>query len=298
MADEEEQTYTETVDEVLEEEEEEEEPEPEPEPQPPKPSPAKQHGSAAAYRNIPSHEKVKSKISASRKLHLKILMLGKAKEDLDKENMEREEEKKKYLSERAHSLHFAGLSLAALQELCKELHQKAHIVDEERYDIEAKVNHNAAQIHNLNLKILDLRGKFKKPNLRRVRVSADAMLHALLGSKHKVSLDLRANLKSVKKDESEKVLPLEVGDWRKNVEAMSGMEGRKKCSMQELQLGSNPLERFLLAECFSRQSYCLLCWNASSYYKKMSWTVRWKNYMNVYKNTHCIKHKMCNRAWK
>lgn len=120
------------------------------------------------------------------------------------------------------------------------------MVDEERYDIEAKVLHNSRevtshyrevtsatttgrylraatlmhsvltawltsssllspQIKDLNIKVLDLRGKFKRPNLRRVRVSADAILRSLLGSKHKVSLDLRANLKSVKKEETEKV---------------------------------------------------------------------------------------------
>lgn len=56
------------------------------------------------------------------------------------------------------------------------------------------------------MKVLDLRGKFKRPPLRRVRVSADAMLRALLGSKHKVSMDLRANLKSVKKEDTEKVI--------------------------------------------------------------------------------------------
>lgn len=127
------------------------------------------------------------------------------------------------------------------------------MVDEERYDIEAKVLHNnrevtsyydvnpgratwtvsyqkiqkqhtsvqlatshkgqikqwnfwqLLQIKDLNIKVLDLRGKFKRPNLRRVRVSADAILRSLLGSKHKVSLDLRANLKSVKKEDTEKV---------------------------------------------------------------------------------------------
>jgi len=35
-------------------------------------------------------------------------------------------------------------------------------------------------------------------------MSADQMLKALLGSKHKVSMDLRSNLKSVKKDGSKK----------------------------------------------------------------------------------------------
>lgn len=54
----------------------------------------------------------------------------------------------------------------------------------------------------------DLGGKFKKPALRKVRVSADEMMRALLGSKHKGSMDLRANLKSVKKEDikQEKVL--------------------------------------------------------------------------------------------
>lgn len=61
------------------------------------------------------------------------------------------------------------------------------------------------QIQDLNQKIFDLRGKFKRPALRRVRLSADAMMQALLGSKHKVSMDLRANLKQVKKDDIEKV---------------------------------------------------------------------------------------------
>lgn len=50
------------------------------------------------------------------------------------------------------------------------------------------------------------------------------MLQALLGSKHKVSMDLK---KSVKKDDTEE-RAVKVVDWRKNVEAMSGMEGRKK----------------------------------------------------------------------
>lgn len=114
------------------------------------------------------------------------------------------------------------------------------MVDEERYDIEGKVMLNTRevrasiilpahfqdaasckttaaqtaslhvspspdQIKDLNIKVLDLRGKFKRPNLRRVRVSADAILRSLLGSKHKVSMDLRANLKSVKKEDTEKV---------------------------------------------------------------------------------------------
>ncbi|KAL1775083.1 troponin I, slow skeletal muscle [Sigmodon hispidus] len=175
-----------------------------------------------------SEERRKSKITASRKLMLKSLMLAKAKECWEQEHEEREAEKVRYLAERIPTLQTRGLSLSALQDLCRELHAKVEVVDEERYDIEAKCLHNTREIKDLKLKVLDLRGKFKRPPLRRVRVSADAMLRALLGSKHKVSMDLRANLKSVKKEDTEKERPVEVGDWRKNVEAMSGMEGRKK----------------------------------------------------------------------
>ncbi len=51
---------------------------------------------------------------------------------------------------------------------------------------------------------MDLRG-VKKPALKKVRMSADTMLKALLGSKHTVNMDLRANLKQVKKEVKEEV---------------------------------------------------------------------------------------------
>uniref|UniRef100_A0A4W6CIB9 Troponin I type 1b (skeletal, slow) n=1 Tax=Lates calcarifer TaxID=8187 RepID=A0A4W6CIB9_LATCA len=160
-------------------------------------------------------EKRKSKISASRKLMLKSLMVAKAKEELEQRW-------------RGYWCKLTTNPSCSTQTLCEELHANIDVVDEERYDIEAKVLHNTREIKDLNIKVLDLRGKFKRPNLRRVRVSADAILRSLLGSKHKVSLDLRANLKSVKKEDTEKEKTVEVSDWRKNVEAMSGMEGRKK----------------------------------------------------------------------
>ncbi|KAM6925952.1 troponin I, skeletal, slow c [Lycodopsis pacificus] len=174
--------------------------------------------------------KPKSKISASRRLSLKILLLTRATEDLEAEKTAREEEKVRYLGEKLPPLQLIGLDTNDLQKICKEIIEKIDKVDEERYDCEAKVFKNHREINNLNLKIMDLGGKFKKPALRKVRVSADEMLKALFGSKTKGSMDLRGNLKSVKKEDikQEKELTMEVGDWRKNVEAMSGMEGRKK----------------------------------------------------------------------
>ncbi|XP_053574702.1 troponin I, slow skeletal muscle-like [Bombina bombina] len=154
-------------------------------------------------------------------------MLARASEDLEQEIRETEEEKKRTLAENVPALQTSGLSVQQLQELCMKLHRQIDAVDEERYDIDVKVKKNELEIGALTQKIYDLKGKFKRPNLRRVRISADAMLKALLGTTHKVSLDLRSNLKSVKK-EDEKKKEEEVTDWRKNIEAMSGMEGRKK----------------------------------------------------------------------
>ncbi|KAL7885571.1 hypothetical protein AOLI_G00058660 [Acnodon oligacanthus] len=144
---------------------------------------------------------------------------------LDEEKKQKKTEREDTLNERVPLLKLAGLSVQDLQNLCRKLYQKIDVVDEERYNIAAKVTKNEKEIADLNHKIYELKGKMKRPVLKRVRVSADAMLGALLGSKHKESIDFKANLKTVKKEEEKKE---EVTDWRKTVNAMSGMEGRKK----------------------------------------------------------------------
>ncbi|XP_062855726.1 troponin I, slow skeletal muscle-like, partial [Trichomycterus rosablanca] len=172
-----------------------------------------------------SRPKPKPKISASRRLYLKTKILKKASTLLVNEKEVKQQERERVLSERVPPLKLSGLSVQELQALCRELHQKIDIVDEERYDIAAKVAKNYKEISDLSIKIIELKGKMKRPALKRVKISADAMLGALLGSKVKESVDFKANLKTVKKEEEKKE---EVTDWRKNVEAMSGMEGRKK----------------------------------------------------------------------
>ncbi|XP_077313664.1 troponin I, cardiac muscle isoform X1 [Lithobates pipiens] len=215
-----------------EEYEEEEVVEKEPAPPPVTAPPLIRRKSSANYRSYATepHAKRKPKITASRKLQLKGLMLQIAKHEMEQEEEARAQEKERVLAERCEPLQLSGLSISELQDMCRELHARIDVVDEERYDMEAKVNKSIIEIEDLNRKILDLRGKFKRPSLRRVRLSADAMMRALLGTKHKAAMDLRANLKQVKqakKDETDKD-KLEVGDWRKNVDALSGMEGRKK----------------------------------------------------------------------
>ncbi|XP_034541795.1 troponin I, slow skeletal muscle-like [Notolabrus celidotus] len=167
----------------------------------------------------------KSKITASRRLALKTKLLKQATVMWEKDKEDKKREREATLNERLPPLQLSGLSLQDLQALCKELQTKTDSVDEERYDINSKVVKNDKEIENLNQKVFELKGKMKRPALKRVKISADAMLGALFGAKVKESVDFKANLKTVKKEEEKKE---EVTDWRKNVEAMSGMEGRKK----------------------------------------------------------------------
>jgi len=164
------------------------------------------------------------KLSHQRKNQIKALLLAKAREDLKLELQQKAEEKKAALASRLEPLDdLNSKSQQELMDLCRALHGKLEKVDEARYDTGKKVEKNDTEIEELNQKIFDLRGKFKRPPLRRVKMSADQMLKALLGSKHKVSMDLRSNLKSVKKEAPKKV---ETEDWRENVEAKAGMGGK------------------------------------------------------------------------
>ncbi|XP_010122945.1 PREDICTED: troponin I, fast skeletal muscle [Chlamydotis macqueenii] len=175
-----------------------------------------------------SDEEKKRRAATARRQHLKSAMLQLAATEIEREAAAKEVEKQNYLAEHCPPLSLPG-SMQELQDLCKKLHAKIESVDEERYDTEVKLQKTTKELEDLSQKLFDLRGKFKRPPLRRVRMSADAMLRALLGSKHKVCMDLRANLKQVKKEDTEKEKDLrDVGDWRKNIEEKSGMEGRKK----------------------------------------------------------------------
>lgn len=66
----------------------------------------------------------------------------------------------------------------------------------------------------MRLKITEIQSKFKKPNLKRVRISAEAMLSVLLGSKGKESFDFKANLKTVKKEEEKVSLAYTLSAWK------------------------------------------------------------------------------------
>ncbi|XP_059916640.1 troponin I, fast skeletal muscle-like [Gadus macrocephalus] len=154
------------------------------------------------------------KMTSSRRHHLKSLMLQIAATWIETEKQELVEAKQNYMAENCPNPDMSG-DLAALMEICKKLSQAADKIDDERYDVESKVVKANKEIEDLRMKVVEL-GGVKKPALKKVRMSADAMLQALLGGKHKVTMDLRSNLKQVKKEVKEE--SVEAGDWRKNIE--------------------------------------------------------------------------------
>ncbi|XP_067349781.1 troponin I, fast skeletal muscle-like isoform X1 [Channa argus] len=155
------------------------------------------------------------KMTSSRRHQLKSLMLQIAASWIEQEKEDIAGMKEAYIAENCPPPDLSG-NQAALMEICRKLHAAIDKIDESRYDAESKVQKTDLEIEDLKLKVIELAG-VKKPALKKVRMSADAMLQALLGGKHKVTMDLRANLKQVKKEVKEE--PTEaVGDWRKNIE--------------------------------------------------------------------------------
>jgi len=153
-------------------------------------------------------------MTSSRRHQLKSLVLSVAAGLLEAEAAEIAAEKAKYMAEACGTLELPG-SQAELMEYCKKLGGIADKADEERYDAEGKVTKAQKEIEDLKFKVQEMQ-PVKKPALKKVRMSADSMLQALLGSKHKVTMDLRANLKQVKKEKVEE--NTDPGDWRKNVD--------------------------------------------------------------------------------
>ncbi|XP_034001923.1 troponin I, slow skeletal muscle [Trematomus bernacchii] len=161
----------------------------------------------------------KTKYSATRRLLLKSKLLKKAASMLVAEIEQKKQEKERVVKDCFPPLNLPGLSVQELQDLCKELHRKIDVVDEVRYDTEVKVVKNETEVQSLKEKIFGLKGT-KRPNLKRVKKTTDDNDPSKL-----IKPDFKAKLKTVKKEEEKKE---EVTDWRKNVEAMSGMDGRKK----------------------------------------------------------------------
>nr|BAA96549.1 troponin I [Branchiostoma belcheri] len=154
-------------------------------------------------------------LTRERKQQILTKMMKKAVAEARVELEAKAEAKRQYLADKVPPISTSGLGHDELEELCRRLHAQITKAEEEKYDVEQKVEINDKELADLTQRMYSLTGKFKKPQLKRVRLSADKMLKALLGSKHKCSMDFRGNLKAVKK-EPKPIAKAE--DWRENIE--------------------------------------------------------------------------------
>ncbi|XP_078740982.1 troponin I, slow skeletal muscle-like, partial [Lampetra fluviatilis] len=81
---------------------------------------------------------------------LKSLMLARAAEALEKEKVDRQNDKQNFMVEHVPEMSLSGVNLQQLMDLCREMHNKSEMVDEERYDIEFKVLKSNKEIEDLN----------------------------------------------------------------------------------------------------------------------------------------------------
>ncbi|KTG33323.1 hypothetical protein cypCar_00001428 [Cyprinus carpio] len=77
---------------------------------------------------------------------LKIRLLNTALEMLKVEKQDKEKEREQVISERGPLLKLSGLSVQELQHLCRDLHHKIDVIDEERYDTAFKVSKNDKEV--------------------------------------------------------------------------------------------------------------------------------------------------------
>lgn len=139
----------------------------------------------------------KQKLDNKRKLFLKSKLLDYAKKHQEELKKNAEAKKLEIIAERLPALpSLGGMDEEAIRQLCRELHSQTDKTDDNRYDLEQKSVKLTKEINELSTRIAQIKDKFKKPALKRVRISADQMLKTLLGSKGKATqIDMRQNLK-------------------------------------------------------------------------------------------------------
>uniref|UniRef100_H2V030 Troponin I type 2a (skeletal, fast), tandem duplicate 1 n=1 Tax=Takifugu rubripes TaxID=31033 RepID=H2V030_TAKRU len=160
-------------------------------------------------------------MNSSRKHHLKSLMLSIAKGLLDEEEREHEMKKKRYMAETFTPVCMPR-TMQELQEQCKEIHRNIDKIDEERYNLQMKVTKSEKEIDG-SLVTGYVPCSYKvaviKPLLKKTSLDPDVLAN------YRPISNLPFISKELEKVEKEL---RDLGDWRKNIEDKSGMDGRKK----------------------------------------------------------------------
>merc|ERR1711950_80191 len=108
-------------------------------------------------------------MTPERKKKLRLLLRKKAAEELKKEQERKAAERRKVIDERCgQPKDLDNASEEQLRVICKDYFSRAANLESIKYDLEHEVVIKDYEIHELNIAVNDLRGKFIKPTLKKV----------------------------------------------------------------------------------------------------------------------------------
>ncbi|CAL4122322.1 unnamed protein product, partial [Meganyctiphanes norvegica] len=117
-------------------------------------------------------KKKKGFMTPARKKKLRMLLRKKAAEELKREQELKQAERKRIINERCGDPRpTEHMPTEGLVELVEQYHNRILECESQKYDLELKVMINDYEIIELNRKVLDLRGKFIKPQLKKVSMA-------------------------------------------------------------------------------------------------------------------------------
>merc|ERR1711923_240148 len=138
-------------------------------------------------------------MTPERKKKLRLLLRKKAAEELKKEQERKAAERRKVIDERCgQPKDLESASEDQLKQICKEYFDRMYMCESQKYDMEFEVRKRGFEIHELNIAVNDLRGKFIKPTLKKVSKYENKFAKL---QKKAAEFNFRNQLKTVKKKE-------------------------------------------------------------------------------------------------
>lgn len=145
-------------------------------------------------------EKKKGFMTPERKKKLRILLRKKAAEELKRQQEAKATERRRVIAERTGPKQDLDvLDEDQLIDLCKKYHSRITELENDKYDLEYHVGRIDFDIHELSIKLNDMRGKFIKPSLKKVPKFGVKIEKMLLNARKEVGFTV--NLKAVKRNQ-------------------------------------------------------------------------------------------------
>lgn len=150
--------------------------------------------------------KKKGFMTPERKKKLRILLRKKAAEELKRQQEAKAAERRRVIAERTgNKQNLDDMNEQQLVDLCKMYHKRISDLESDKYDLEYHVSRIDFDIHELSMKLNDMRGKFIKPTLKKVPKFGVKIERMLLNARKEIGFTV--NLKAVKRNQLKVEVP-------------------------------------------------------------------------------------------